>query len=352
MRNYKILAIESSCDETAAAVLIKNRAGFRAASNVVASQIKLHEKTGGVVPEVAARAHIQKIGLVVRQALTRASLRLAEIDYVAVTVGPGLTPSLLVGTEYAKALATASGKPLIAENHMLGHLYSALLHAPKMPMPSMNLIVSGGHTYLIFLRQPGDFKIIGQTVDDAAGEAFDKVAKMLKLDYPGGPEVAKWAERAEKSRGAVDYNFPRPMLHAKNYDFSFAGLKTAVLYKIKNDRLNIRDPKVRANLCWSFQNAEVDVLVLKTLRAAKEFGAKSITLSGGVAANKQLRAVLGASAKKAGLKFFVPDFTMCTDNALMIAHAAAIRLENGYKFPALGKIKVDPNLELIDRVRK
>lgn len=339
---YKILAIESSCDETSAAILSKTAKGLVPLAHVVASQISLHKKTAGVVPEVAARAHIRKIGPVVRKALADAGLKLSDIDYLAVTAGPGLVPSLLVGTEYAKGLAYASGKKLIAENHMLGHLYSAFLQAPNLPLPSMNLIVSGGHTYLIFLEHKGKFKIIGQTVDDAAGEAFDKVAKMLKLPYPGGPEVSRQAEH-----GKTDFNFPRPMLHAKNYDFSFAGLKTAVLYKIKNDRLDIGNVQTRADLCFSFQNAAVDVLIQKTIRAAKQYGVRAITLSGGVAANKKLRKDLALAAKKAGCQFFVPDFSLCTDNALMIANAAAIRLETGrYRFPKLEKIKVDPNLPL------
>ena len=342
MRNYKILAIESSADETAAAVLQKRGPKQQVLSSVVTSQIKMHTKTSGIVPEVAARAHIQKIGPVVQKAMINAGCTMADIDYIAATVGPGLVPSLLVGAEYAKALAFASGKKFIPENHMLGHLYSAFLKYPKMPVPSINLIVSGGHTYIVFLKNKGNFKTIGRTVDDAAGEAFDKVAKMLGLGYPGGPEISKWAER-----GKNDFNFPRPMLHAKNYDFSFAGLKTAVLYKIRDLKLKITDPKVRADICLSFENATVDVLVAKTIRAAQEFGAKSITLSGGVAANKKLRAKLSAAAAKAGCGFYVPDFEMCTDNALMIANAAMIRLENGYnKFPHLSKIKVDPNLEL------
>jgi len=351
-KTYKILAIESSCDETAAAVLVKNAQRSSTLSNVIASQIQLHRKTSGVVPEVAARAHVQKIGVIVQKALQQAKCSLTDIDYIAVTVGPGLSPSLLVGTEYAKTLAAAAGKKLVAENHMLGHLYSAFLENPSLALPSINLIVSGGHTYLIHLESKKGFTVIGQTVDDAAGEAFDKVAKMLKLGYPGGPEVAKWAEKWKESKGpahknnATDYVFPRPMLHSKNYDFSFAGLKTAVLYKIKNDRLDIKNAQVKTNICHSFQNAAVDVLIAKTMRAAEEYKAKSITLSGGVAANKKLRQELAAAAKKSGRKFYVPDFSLCTDNALMIANAAAIRIENGYKFPAISKIKINPNLSL------
>lgn len=341
-RTYKILAIETSCDETSAAILHKTRLRLRPLANVVSSQISLHKKTFGVVPEVAARAHIQKIEPVVKKALRDAGLKLADIDYIAVTAGPGLVPSLLVGTEYAKALALAAGKKFIAENHMLGHLYSAFLRDPKMPLPSMNLIVSGSHTYLIYLEKKGKLKIIGQTVDDAAGEAFDKVAKMLGLAYPGGPEVSRWAEK-----GKFDYQFPRPMLHAKNFNFSFAGLKTAVLYKIKNDRLDTADPQVKADLCYSFENAAVDVLIKKTMRAAREYKVKTITLSGGVAANTKLRAELNLAAKKAHLKFYVPEFALCTDNALMIANAAAIRLENSAKkFSNIAKVRVDPHLAL------
>lgn len=344
-KKSRILAIETSCDETAAAVASYSDGSFAVLGSVVASQIKMHMATNGVVPEVAARAHLQKIKPVVRAALKKSGVSLQDIDMIAVTYGPGLSPSLLVGTEFAKGLALALRKPLLPVNHMLGHLYSALAAQPNLALPSMNLIVSGGHTYLVFLNgkngTPGTYQVIGGTVDDAAGEAFDKVAKMLGLAYPGGPSVSKAA-----LDGVHDYDFPRPMLHEKNHDFSFSGLKTAVLYKIANERLDIRKSQVRADIALSFENAVVDVLVQKTIRAAKEYGARSITLSGGVAANKKLRAVLGRAAKAIGLTLVVPDFALCTDNAIMIANAARIMLRQGSKPKDPVTVAIRPDLDL------
>lgn len=339
-QHIQILAIETSCDETAAAVVnLKNKV-IKSQSSVVSSQIKLHQATQGVVPEVAARAHLRKINIVVKKALKDAGTNLDKIDYLAVTSGPGLITSLLVGTEFTKALSYATGKKIIPVNHMSGHLYSAFLQNQNLKLPSINLIVSGGHTYIVLLDSKRKIKVLGQTIDDAAGEAFDKVAKMLKLPYPGGPEISKHAEKREK-----DYNFPRPMQFTKNYDFSFAGLKTSVLYKIRDEKLDVNDFKTKCDLAYSFQNAAVDVLISKTIRAAKEYKAKSITLSGGVAANKKLREDLNQAAKKNGFKLYVPDFKLCTDNALMIANAAAIKLQSGFKPVTYNKINVDPGLE-------
>jgi len=342
----KILAIETSCDETAAAVAEYGDKPFRVLDSVVASQIKIHMATNGVVPEVAARAHIQKISPVVKESLKKSGVDLEDIDVIAVTYGPGLAPSLLVGAEFAKGLALAESKKVLPVNHMLGHLYSALISNPKLPLPNINLIVSGGHTHLVYLATgkkglPGKYKVIGSTVDDAAGEAFDKVAKMLGLAYPGGPSVAKAAAHGKK-----DYAFPRPMLNDKNYDFSFSGLKTAVLYKIAGEKLNVRDPQVQADIAMSFENAAIDVLVKKTIRAAKEYKAKSISISGGVAANQKLRAELDKAAKKIGLPLAIPAFELCTDNASMIANAAAIMLRQGYKPVEPEKIKIDPAADL------
>ncbi len=359
---HKILAIETSCDETSVAIVEagKNKkAVLRPLSNAISSQIKIHEQTSGVVPEVAARAHIKKINAVMAEALRKAGLPLKKMDYIAVTAGPGLITSLMVGTEYAKALAFALGKKIIPVNHMLGHLYSALIKNSRLEFPSVNLIVSGGHTYLVLMRDSKNYKVIGQTVDDAAGEAFDKVARLLKLPYPGGPQISKWAE-SQRNRTAANkspvgsgtvYNFPRPMLNEKNYNFSFAGLKTAVLYKIRDENLDVNDAKIKAALAYSFENAAVEVLVKKTIRAAKEFAAKSITLSGGVAANKYLRASLARAAAKEEKKLYVPEPSLCTDNALMIANAAAIMMRNGFKAigsetAAFGKITANPNLGL------
>ena len=343
----KILAIESSCDETAAAVVqATNRGrGAVALSSIVSSQIKIHRATSGVVPEVAARAHVQKIRPVVESALTAAGVPMQKIDIIAVTAGPGLVSSLMVGVEFARALAYATGKPLLPVNHMLGHLYSPFYGHPELKFPSVNLTVSGGHTYLLVLEKLGKYRVLGSTVDDAAGEAFDKVAKMLNLPYPGGPEVSKRA-----AKGKHDLNFPRPMIHDKNYNFSFAGLKTAVMYALRdgerNGTLSIKDARDVADICLSFENAAVEVLITKAARAAKAFGAKSITLSGGVAANKKLRADLAATAKILGMQFAVPDIAMCTDNAIMIGNAAAILLANGAEPVPLDKVKANPNLDL------
>jgi N6-L-threonylcarbamoyladenine synthase len=340
----KILSIESSCDETSAAVLNISSSGTRKGlSNVVSSQMDIHRATQGVVPEVAARAHIKRISPVVQSALKIAKIKgFEQIDYIAVTAGPGLVSSLLVGTEYAKSLAFALDKKIIPVNHMKGHLYSALLENPKMTFPNISLIVSGGHTYLVLMKKLGNYKVLGQTVDDAVGEAFDKVARMLGLKYPGGPEISKAAQKGKK-----DYNFPRPMLASGNFDFSFAGLKTAVLYKIRDEKLNVKNNQTRADLAMSFENAAIDILIKKTIRAALKYGAKTISISGGVAANKKLREDLNNATRKEKLKFYVPAFSLCTDNALMIANAAAIELRTK-KSPFLSytKIAVDPTLDL------
>jgi N6-L-threonylcarbamoyladenine synthase len=337
----KILAIESSCDETSAAVVALKGHKIEPRSHIIASQSKIHVETQGVVPEVAARAHLKKIGPVVEKALRDAGTNLKDLDYLAVTVGPGLIASLLVGTEFAKGLSYATGMAVIPVNHMVGHLYSPLLQNPKLEFPNISLIVSGGHTYLVLFKNKREFKIIGKTVDDAAGEAFDKVARMLKLPYPGGPQISKLALKGKK-----DYGFPRPMLSNKNFDFSFAGLKTAVLYKIRDEKLNVDNQQTKADLAFSFENAAVDVLVQKTMRAAEKYKAKSVSLSGGVAANKKLRAKLSQETKQQKLKFYVPELSLCTDNALMIANAAAIMLQNGKKPLSYGKIKATPVLEL------
>ncbi len=370
-----ILAIETSCDETAAAVLEVTTGDkwpeITTLSSIVNSQIKLHSKMGGVVPEVAARAHVKNIRPVVTAALKASSYKLEAIDYIAVTAGPGLIPSLIVGVEFAKALSLATGKPLIPVNHMLGHLYSPfgrikskiqISNDKKNPkseiinhksfFPNISLIVSGGHTILVLMPARGgsasggenskEYIVLGQTVDDAAGEAFDKVAKLLGLPYPGGPEVSRLALKGNPTA----INFPRPMIHAKNYDFSFSGLKTAVLYYVKDKGLKIKDEGFTADVCASFQAAAVDVLVQKTMRAVKQFNAKSVSLSGGVAANAVLRDALNLQSKNLNLKFFVPDKNLCTDNAEMIGIASAFMLQNGFKPVSYKKAKADSNLHL------
>ncbi len=355
-----ILAIETSCDETAAAVLEFYNGGkwpkIKTLSSAVKSQISIHKAFGGVVPEAAARAHVKNIRPVVEKALSASSCRLSAVSCIAVTTGPGLIPSLIIGVEFAKALSMATGKPVIPVNHMLGHLYSPFkdkMLRIKDFFPIISLIVSGGHTMLVLMRDEKNYRVLGQTVDDAAGEAFDKVAKLLKLPYPGGPEVAKLAEK-----GKPDFEFPRPMVNSKNYDFSFSGLKTAVLYYLRDNvgaGFSRPNPKtdeqalplqLKANICAAFQDAAVDVLVAKTVRAAKEFNAKSVSLSGGVAANQALRKKLKAESKKLKAEFFVPPINLCADNAEMIGLAAGFMLHNGFKPKIYKSIKADPNLEL------
>lgn len=343
-----ILAIETSCDETAASVLrgdIKTKAPkFKFLSSVVKSQISIHKKTGGVVPEVAAREHMQNILPVTEKALTDAKLTLDKVDYVAVTSGPGLVVALIVGTEFAKGLALASKIPLLPTNHMEGHLYSAFADKPeKVQFPVLSIIVSGGHTMFVLLKDYKNYKVIGNTVDDAAGEAFDKVARLLNLPYPGGPEISKLAQS-----GKTDIKFPRPMVNEKNFNFSFSGLKTAVLYymdKLKTKGMVTKQQK--ADIAMSFENAVTDVLTRKAFRAVQKYNCKTVALSGGVAANKKLRADLEAMCKENKVAFTVPDFELCTDNAQMIALAAYFNLRAGKKPSEASKVKADPAWEII-----
>ena len=367
-----ILAIETSCDETAASVLrgdiTSKTPKFEILSNVVKSQIAQHKKMGGVVPEVAARAHVTNIRPVVEKALQDASppypiphtSLLDQIDYLAPTTGPGLIASLIVGTEFAKGLAMASDKKMIPTNHMEGHLYSPfgeyrskgksgklkegntpqIKNIKKVAFPLIALVVSGGHTMLVHMKDERSYKVIGSTVDDAAGEAFDKVAKIMGLPYPGGPVISKLAEQ-----GKPTINFPRPMIHSKNYDFSFSGLKTAVLYHIRE--LKAKSLKLKAaDIARSFEEAVVDVLATKTMRAAKEYKAKTIALGGGVSANRRLRESLNHQSTINNLQFLVPPFALCTDNAAMIAIAAYMKLRAGYKPKKYTQLKADSSWEI------
>ncbi len=334
-----ILAIETSCDETSVAVLKAQKNKLSLLSNVVSSQIDIHKQYGGVVPEIAARHHVQNINPVIMEALEEAKLKPSQIDLLATVSGPGLITSLIVGVEAAKSLSFAWKKPLINVNHMYGHIAGNFLENVKFP--AISLIVSGGHTELIHLRSYTNYKKIGQTVDDAAGEAFDKVAKLLELGYPGGPIVSKMA-----TEGNIEaFKFPRPMLNSNDFNFSFSGLKTAVLYAYQ--KLKVKDEKVVKDICSSFEQAAVDVLVGKTIKAAKKYKVKSVILAGGVAANKRLRLELKENAEKLGYNFYVPEFKLCTDNAAMIAIGAYF-LSKKKKVPKDNwkKIKVDPNWEL------
>ncbi len=352
----KILAIETSCDETAASVLScdisSKNPRFKFLSSVVNSQMLIHKKTGGVVPEVAARAHMTNILPVVEKALSDAKQKLSNLDYIAVTSGPGLAASLIVGTEFAKGLSLSTSIPLLPTNHMDGHLYSAFagetsttstpikLTQPNVQFPVLSIIVSGGHTMLVIMKDYKNYKVIGSTVDDAAGEAFDKVARLLGLPYPGGPEISKLA-----LLGKTDVDFPRPMINSKNYDFSFSGLKTAVLYYI--DKLGTKlTHQQKADIAMSFQNAVVDVLTSKALRACKQYHCKTISLSGGVAANRPLRESLQNLCTTNNMTFIVPDFELCTDNAQMIALASYFNLRSGIKPTPPAKVKADPSWEI------
>jgi N6-L-threonylcarbamoyladenine synthase len=319
---------------------------FKFLSSVVKSQIALHKKTGGVVPEVAAREHMTHILPVTEKALQDAKLDLKQIDYIAVTTGPGLVVALIVGTEFAKGLSLATGIPVMPTNHMAGHLYSAFAaHPEKVKFPVLSVIVSGGHTMFLLLKDYKHYKVIGHTVDDAAGEAFDKIARLLNLPYPGGPEISKLA-----LQGKNDIKFPRPMLGEPNFDFSFSGLKTAVLYhidKLKGTQLGKPlSKKVKADIAMSFENAVADVITKKAERAIEKYHCKTVALSGGVAANRKLRNDLAAMCKQNKVAFTVPDPELCTDNAQMIALAAYFNLRSGQKPFATAKVKADPAWEL------
>ena len=330
-----IFAIESSCDETAAAIVKIKGGRFDILANTILSQINIHKKYGGVVPEVAARHHIQNIIPVIEQTLTQAKLKPNQIDQLAVTVGPGLITSLIVGIETAKTLAYVWQKPIVPVNHMKAHLYANWSHNQKINFPAISLIVSGGHTEIILQASQDKLKKIGDTLDDAAGEAFDKVAQLLGLGYPGGPIISKLAETGD----ARKYKLPRPMLKDSGSNFSFSGLKTAVLYTAQ--KIKKITPQVKADLAASFQAATVEVLTEKTVQAAIKYQAKTIMLSGGVAANKLLRQTLEAKSKELNIKFLTPDFKYCTDNAAMIAIASRFAKPIPWH-----KLKVDPNLDI------
>jgi len=312
------LGIETSCDETSAAVI---RDGEEILSNIILSQT-VHTRFGGVVPEVASRAHLKTIIPIYLEAIEKAGVTLKDINLIAATMGPGLVGPLLIGLSFAKGLAFGADIPFIAVNHIEGHLSANLITHDRLDRHHLTLIVSGGHTLLVEVLKFGQYKILGQTKDDAAGEAFDKVAKLLKLGYPGGAEVDRLAQKGNRDY----FRFPRPIIKEKNYRFSFSGLKTAVALHI--DKLNEDEfKKHQADIAASFQEAVVDVLVEKTLRAAKEKNIKHLTLSGGVAANSRLRAVLKERAEKKGISLFYPPPELCTDNAAMIAAAGYYRFQ-------------------------
>ena len=333
-----ILAIESSCDETSAAVVVNGRTLL---SNIVASQIKSHMRFGGVVPEIASRHHVEQITQVIEEALVQAGKTMEEIDAVAVTIGPGLVGALLIGISAAKAVALAANKPLIAVNHMAGHIYANQLIEP-LQFPLMALVVSGGHTELVYMPQDGQFEIIGETRDDAAGEAYDKIGRILNLPYPGGKKMDELAHVGEDV-----YDFPRAMIHEDHYDFSFSGLKSAVINRIHNAKQK-GEEIVPENVATSFQASVVEVLVEKSKRALQEYPVKQFVLAGGVAANRGLRTGLQEMMQSLypTVTFSIPPMNLCGDNAAMIGAAAYSKwLEQDF---AAMDVNAMPGLELGD----
>lgn len=332
----RILAIESSCDETAAAVVTDGRT---IESNVVSSQIDVHRATGGVVPEVAARLQLETVIPVIERALEEAGTIWEKIDAIAVTVGPGLMGSLIVGVETAKALALAKDKPLIPVNHLAGHLYACLADEKPFRFPYLGLVVSGGHTELVLMPDHHRFELLGSTRDDAAGESFDKVGKLLGLPYPGGPEISKLAKRGDPN--AID--FPRPMLNQDNLDFSFSGLKTDVRREVAAKRLT---GKRKADIAASFQAAVVDTLVTKTVRAARVCTPSTVLLGGGVAANQMLRDALAEATKTNGTRLLVTPPELATDNAAMIGLAAYWQRDDALSGKPRLDVAADPSAAL------
>lgn len=369
----RILAIETSCDETAISELIATggirNPRFRVISNAISSQIDIHRPFGGVVPNLAKRAHIENLPLLLKQLRVQCQLSVVDCDLIAVTVGPGLEPALWTGINFAKELAKQYKKPIIGVNHLEGHLYSFLLQKQKkaviskseilisksyqlkaksfVQFPAVVLSVSGGHTVLLLLKNLSTWKKLGETLDDAVGEAYDKVARLLGLPYPGGPEIERLA-KSSKLKATSYIKFPRPMVGQKNYNFSFAGLKTSVLYHLRDNPLTAKSSKLKANTAASFQAAVIDVLTKKAFRAVKESGAKSVILVGGVSANKSLQKAFKNMASDIGIKFFSPEHEYNTDNAAMIGAAAYINISKlkikNSKFDGckvIGKIKLE-----------
>jgi N6-L-threonylcarbamoyladenine synthase len=331
----RVLGIETSCDETGVAIVEDGRV----VCDLIASQIDLHTRFGGVVPEIASRAHVEALNPLMEEALERAGCRFADLDGVAVTVGPGLVGALLVGIAAAKAVALATGAPLVGVNHLEGHVYANFLEHEAPLVPAVCLVVSGGHTMLLHMPEEHRYRVLGQTVDDAAGEAFDKIARFLGLGFPGGPALDRLARRGDPTAVA----FPRAMATSGDYEFSLSGLKTSVLRHVRRERSAGRRVDV-ADLAASFQEAIVDVQVAKTMRAAAECEVGTVLLGGGVAANTRLRERMAAAGREHGVRVLFPSPALCTDNGAMIARAGASRLERGERTPL--DVAVDPALEL------
>lgn len=338
-KDIKILAIESSCDETSAAVVINGR---KVLSNVISSQIAIHTKFGGVVPEVASRKHIEAIATVVNEALNEAELTFNDIDAIGVTYGPGLVGALLVGVQYAKGLSYALGKPLIRVNHIEGHISANFIQHKDLKPPFLCLVVSGGHTFIVYVKDYGEFEVMGQTRDDAAGEAYDKVARAIGLGYPGGPKIDKLAK--EGNENAI--KFPRANFHEESLDFSFSGVKSAVLnylnkMEMKNEEIN------KADVAASFQKAVVDFLVSNAIKACKIKKVDKIAVAGGVASNSFLRKILQEEGRINNIAVLFPEPILCTDNAAMIGSAAYFEYLKGTEAPL--DFNAIPNLKLGER---
>jgi len=316
-----ILGIETSCDETSAALVVDGKVVL---SNVIATQLDLLRKFGGVVPEIAARRHTELIGYVIKEAIDSAGKTLADVEAIAVTSRQGLIGCLLVGVAAAKSLSYSLRVPLIGVHHIEGHIFANRLSNPRMPVPHVCLTVSGGHTMLLYVQDSCWYELLGTTLDDAAGEAFDKIAKFLGLDFPGGPVIDKLSTQGDRKT----FNFPRPMIRARTLDFSFSGLKTSVINAFK-DRIARNEVLPLADIAASFQEAIVDVLVSKTIRAATERGVSAVSVTGGVSANRRLREVFLDTCKQSRIEVFFPELSLCTDNAAMIAAAGYARLGLG-----------------------
>lgn len=340
----RIIGIETSCDDTAIGIVTLRHGRFMIEAQVAASQVLIHRKYGGVVPEVAAREHAVTILPTIQAALKQARVKWNNIDVIAVTGGPGLNTALLVGVETARALSYVLKKPVVRVNHIEGHICSNWVSPQhgKIRFPSLALIVSGGHTELIEVKRFSQYRLIGRTLDDAVGEAFDKTAKILGLPYPGGPEISK---RAEKGDSAA-FHFPRALMRVGNFDFSYAGLKTSALYELRKHK--ILSPRLINDLAASFQAAALEPLITKTIWAAKKIKAKTVLLGGGVAANTQLRQQLARAVKKElpSVQYIQPVLPLCMDNGVMIAMAGAFRARKKDYTP-WKKLRADPNWELV-----
>lgn len=339
-KNITILAVETSCDETSAAV-VKN--GREVLSNVISTQIDIHKKFGGVVPEVASRKHLENVNMIVQEALLQAGASLQDIDAVAVTSGPGLVGALLIGLTTAKAIAYSINKPLIGVNHIEGHIAANYIQHQELQPPFVCLVASGGHSHIVKVLDYNRFEILGQTRDDAAGEAFDKIARALGLGYPGGPLIDKISVQGNPEA----ISFPRAFLEEGSFDFSFSGLKSAALNYLNSLKMKGEEPHI-ANVAASFQAAVVEVLAEKLIRAAREQGSKYAVLAGGVAANSRLRQELKRLGEERGIEVLYPSPILCTDNAAMIGSAAYYRYINGTQ--ADMTLNARPNLTIGDRV--